>query len=379
MPRRRRSRAQRGFNLFLTILLLVALGPSAVGMARATAACRLWESAKETEPSPGDETMRAVTNQYPDYQRAEDQTYLTLPEWYIVYSADEYGAFLRSNSSSDFPYFGAVQQYWQSYVDVCNQVRGRYPRNNSYQFVLGFIGVSFTAENMLKGTYEATLGRAASWLGPDELTEEEVYAANVAQEYGAFLHNTPWYFFPFGEKLQGLWNETSYWGPGPVRKWERKLALSVEYGIKALYGGLTRSGSAATYGGPDESKIYAVVKGASAEMQSADFEIIQAVDEERDLVYLTRFEVFSTLAPGWMREGLAFVEIAGNDELLITTLGAVDANHQFEHGEYLFDLPILTEPGRTRSAFKVRVQELHLFLDELSTRNDITFEHIYDY
>lgn len=372
------TKRRKFFRYFLIFLLSIALLPSVWGLGKAALICQGWKDVEEAESTPADEKTRSVTSQVTDYARPESQTYLTVPEWYIVYSADEYGAFIQNHSSSDFPYFKAVGQYWQSYYDVCEQVRGKYPNNASAQFVLGFIGVSFTAENMLKGVYEFTLGRVFDWFAKAP-TEEEKFAADVAVEFGAFLHNTPWYLFPFDEKLKELWTETSFWGPGILRKWERKIALTVEYGVKALYGGITRAGSQATYGGPDESKIYAVTNNATNEMASDDFEIIQPIDDTRQLIYITRFEVFSTIVPELMKQGLSFIEIAGNDEIVVTTLGKQDASYDFQYGEYLFDLPILTQAGETRAVIKVRVDELHLFLDELENKSDIRFEHIYDY
>ncbi len=372
------NKRRRWFRYALLFLLIVALGPSVVGLTRAAAICQPWTKVAETESSPPDETMRSVTNQISDYARPESQTYLTIPEWYIVYSADEYGAFIQNHSSSDFPYFKAVGQYWQSYYDVCEQVRGKYPNNGGAQFVLGFIGVSFTAENMLKGLYEFTIGRVFDWFAK-EPTQEEIYAAEVAQEFGAFLHNTPWYLFPFDEKLKGLWTETDFFGAGFLRKWERKFALTVEYGVKAIYGGLTRAGSQAAYGGEDTAKIFGVTNNATDAMTSEDFEIIQPIDDTKQLIKITRFEVFSTIAPELMKDGLTFVEIAGNHEIVVTTLGKQDANYDFEYGQYLFDLPILTQTGETRAIIKVRVDELHLFLEELEKKSDIRFEHIYDY
>ena len=44
--------------------------------------------------------LRSLKN----YARSEDQTYLTLPERYIVYSADEYAAFLDGHRPSEFPF-----------------------------------------------------------------------------------------------------------------------------------------------------------------------------------------------------------------------------------------------------------------------------------
>jgi len=377
MDRRRRRRG--GIAIFIGVVLLLALGPSIVNLPRVWVACRVWENAPVTEPASDDAAIREAVQDIPDYDRPESKTYLTLPEWYIVYSTDEYAAFLAEHSSSDFPYFKAVGQYWQSYVDVCNAIRGRYPFNGDSHFTLAFIGISFTAENMLKGAYEGTIGRITDWISSDKPTEEEIYAAQVAKEYGEFLHMTPWYFFPFKEKLQGLWSETSMWGPDPIRKWERKLALTIEYGGKILYGGFTNLGAQATYGGADVEKIYAVTGGVTDDMRNTDLEVVKNIDAQRQLIRITRFEYFSDTVPGLLERGVRFEEIAGNQEILFTLLGPQDADYSFPHGEYLFDLPVLTQPGLTRAAIKVRVADLPLFFEELKAREAISFEHMYDY
>jgi len=375
----RRKRGWSGLKIFIWAVVLIALGPSLVNLPRAWIACRVWEKPTATEPTSNDAAIRKVTDSIPDYLRQEDKTYLTLPEWYIVYSTDEYAAFLQDHRAGEFPHFKAVGQYWKSYFDACAVIRGRYPFNGDSQFTLGFIGISFTAENMLKGAYEGTLGRVTEWISSDTPTEEEIYAAQVAKEYGEFMHVTPWYFFPFKEKLQGLWSETSMWGPNPLRKWERKLALTVEYGGKVLYAGFTNLGAKATYGGADVEKIYAVTTGVTDDMLSSDLEIVQKVDEQRQLIRITRFEYFSDTVPGLTERGVQLIEIAGNDEMLFTLIGPQDAEYNFEHGEYLFDLPILTQPGLTRAAIKVRVADIPLFLQELKAHSDIKFEHMYDY
>jgi hypothetical protein len=339
----------------------------------------VWEEPQATEPPPEDAAIREAVGKIPDYYRPESKTYLTLPEWYIVYSTDEYAAFLQDHRSSGFPYFQAVAQYWQSYLNVCNAIKGRYPFNGDSHFTLGFIGISFTAENMLKGTYEGTIGRLTEWISSDTPTEEEVYAAQVAKEYGEFLHMTPWYFFPFREKLQGLWSETSTSGPDPLRKWERKFVLTIEYGSKVLYAGITNLGAKAAYGGADVEKIYAVTTGITDDMLSNDLEVVEKIDDQKQLIRITRFEYFSDTVPGLTERGVQFIEIAGNDEILFTLIGPRDANYTFEHGTALFDLPILTQPELTRVAVKVRVADIGAFLQELKSKPDIKFEHMYDY
>jgi len=375
----RRKRGWRGLKIFIWVVLIIALGPSVVNLPRAWIACRVWEKHPATVSTSDDAATRDAIQKIPDYYRPESKTYLTLPEWYIVYSTDEYASFVADRSASDFPYFKAVGQYWRSYMDVCGVIKGRYPFNGDSQFTDGFIGISFTAEDMLKGVYEGTIGHITGWVSSDTPTEEEVYAAQVAKEYGAFLHMTPWYFFPFKEKLQGLWSETSLWGPDPIRKWERKFELTLEYGGKALYAGLTNLGAKAAYGGADVEKVYAVTTGMTDELLSKDLEITQKIDDQKQLIRITRFEYFSNTVPGLTEHSIQFIEIAGNHEMLFTLIGPQDADYTFEHGEYLFDLPILTQPGVTRAAIKVRVADIGTFLQELKSKPDIKFEHMYDY
>jgi len=377
----RLKRASRILGRVLLVLLIIALLPSVFGLSRAIIACRMWEPSAANELGSADQDPRVeeITSQIEGYTRAEDQTYLTFPEWYIVYSTDEYAAFIQDNPPSHFPYFKAIGQYWTSYNEICAVTHARYPLNGSYQFTLGFIGVSFTAENMIKGLYETTVGRVTEWVSEGGQTEEDVYAAQVALDYGAFLHYVPWYDFPFGEKLSGLWSDVPLWGPHMTRKLERRVALTTEYGIKALYGGFISKAARLTYGGPDETKIHAVAEGVTDEMLNEDFEVVQSIDDERDVILITRYEDFSRNIPPLMKDGLTFVDIAGNDEILVTIFGPQDGGYNLEYGEYLFELPVLTETGAARIAIKVRVDELHLLIEELDQQNRYRFEHIYDY
>jgi hypothetical protein len=57
------------------------------------------------------------------YRLAEAFTYLTLPEWFIVYSADEYARFVECSSPSDSPYVTSAGQYWQFYASACSVTR----------------------------------------------------------------------------------------------------------------------------------------------------------------------------------------------------------------------------------------------------------------
>src|SRR5262245_29124827 len=128
MNRRRRSNPfWRGLRILIWILVIIALGPSLINLPRAWIACRVWEKPQGTETTTDNAAIREAVQKIPDYYRPESKTYLSLPEWYTVYSADEYATFLQDHRSGEFPYFQAVGQFWQSYLDACIVISGRYP------------------------------------------------------------------------------------------------------------------------------------------------------------------------------------------------------------------------------------------------------------
>jgi len=313
------------------------------------------------------------------YTRSEEQTYLTLPEWYIVYSADEYAAFIDHNLPSQFPYFQAIGDYWRSYYNVCTVTRGQYAFNTGYHLSLAIIGTSFTLENLLKGLYEKTFGRVTEWLSAGALTEEDAYARKVAKEYGDFIHTIPWYAFAFGEKLTGLWGGTSLWGPHGLRKWERKLALSLEYGVKSMYGWLIKHGTQATYA-PEDLAIQVWAEGLSDEVLTREpqLRIVKAIDTHAAIVALPRYEAYTHIVRRLVRQGVQFVEMAGNHDILITVIAPHNWSYDLQDGAFLFAMPIRTQPQRQRVAVQAPVKSLHRVLNMLESRH-IEIEHIYDY
>ena len=53
------------------------------------------------------------------------------------------------------------------------------------------IGLSFAAEMGLKGLYELTIGRFTAWFRGPKRTPEDEFALAVAEDYAAFLRQTP--------------------------------------------------------------------------------------------------------------------------------------------------------------------------------------------
>src|SRR4051794_27072565 len=61
--------------------------------------------------------------------RPADQTFLTFPEWYLVFSPEEQAEYFATKTASRFPYMAHVRQFWQSYRIVSDQIRGNFPYN----------------------------------------------------------------------------------------------------------------------------------------------------------------------------------------------------------------------------------------------------------
>jgi hypothetical protein len=143
-----------------------------------------------------DEPYRRLLTSGPGL-RKEARTWLTYPEWHIVYSAESYGRFLAKRPPSAFPYFRHIGGFWSSYCAL-NKVTSASAGTGEAKVMIYTIGVSYTIELGLKGLYEKTLGRLFEWTA-GSASAGDLYSARVQQRYGAFMHETPWYEFPFGD------------------------------------------------------------------------------------------------------------------------------------------------------------------------------------
>jgi hypothetical protein len=311
------------------------------------------------------------------YRRAESFTFLTLPEWSIVYSADEYARFIERGRPSRFPHFAAIGQYWRGYSDVCAVTRREYPFESGYQVMLGVIGVSFSLEHAVKGVWEKTIGRFTEHFWTRD-TPEDAFAAKTAREYGTFMHTTPWYEFPFGARLGALWRQTPAWGPHPVRKWERRAVLSAEYGLKAVYGAVIGLATGAAYA-PEDLQIQAWVDRLPPKAaQVPGVAVADTLADGSVVITLPRYEAFTRTALALHAFGVRWRNIAGNDEILITAIAPAGSNPTIAPARVVSDQRILTNAGARRVAMRVPVASLHAVLAALQTAG-ATIEHLYDY
>ncbi|MDB5799178.1 MAG: hypothetical protein JWL63_117 [Rhodocyclales bacterium] len=318
----------------------------------------------------------------PEQRRGAEQTYLTFPEWYLVHSPAEYASYLAADRRpSDFPFWGHIGQLWSSYGHVTRATRDQ-PFNIGYHVMIVVIASSTTVEYALRSVYEVTIGRLFELTRMHGPTSEERYAAKTAQDYVDFIRVQPWYEFDFSARLKAVWAETGSSGPDGLRKWERKYALSTEYGVKALYAILIKKLTRAAYDAPRPTTAVLVdrwvdrLDGNWPEMQR-----VRSFPNGGELVLLPRYEAFKTVAIAIARSGANFAEVAGNGpdaRILISVIVPREWRPDSEGSASLFEQPILTMPEEKRVALTVPVRQLAQTLRELDGMQ-ITVEHVYDY
>ena len=328
-----------------------------------------------------DETVevRAYLDGLEGYQKGEEQTLLTLPEWYLVFNPFEYASFLESgNSPSDFPFLQSIDEYWSLYDRVNVLADGLYPANFEYQTMLWVIGVSTTAEFVAKGAYENTIGRLTRWIAGED-TEEDVLIREAHRAYSDLIYTKPWYEFPFADYQNRIWSDTSFFGPGFARKLERKLMFSLEFGFKALYAKAIGFGAQTAFEGSDGLvTMYVVAEAIDLAAVDPRIAVLESFDNGHRVVTVPRWGEFTEIVPKMVSAGVRFVEISGNDEMLVTALAGKENDSQPKAARLLFQSMVIDPADRRRSAYWVKVEELHTALKSFE-HHGLELEHLFDY
>ena len=314
-------------------------------------------------------------------RRPLEDSYLSYPEWYIVWSYEERAQYLPKNLPSGFPYFASIGQYWKSYCFICGLTQIRHQFNFGDHLSSFVLGGSFALEYSIRGAYEQTIGRFSEWTSSHQLVEEDAYAARMAREYADFVYVRPFYEFHFGHALAQLWKETPLWGKHPIRKWERKFILSVDYGLEAPYAWVLEKASHLTYG-VESDETYAWLDSApeSAFKGFPRVKIVAETARPSYIVSIPRYQEFTDMAVQFAKRGVRFAQIAGNDEIMLTAVAPKSWNYDLPANDesLLFTENLLTRPDVKRIALECPVRSLHSVLNNLSARG-IKIEHIYDY
>lgn len=309
----------------------------------------------------------------PAFQRKEADTYLTYPEWHIVFAYDGLAEGLKSGDEHAFDYFASVAGFWRSTCSLMRVADAHGGAGWDTRSMIHTIGVSFTAEMAIKAAYEETIGRATAWWRGRDKTPQDKAIATMAVEYAAFLRQTPWYQYPFRREARELWAAPI---SGSVRGWERRFGIGLEFAAKAAYARVLGGAVAAT--APAQLVIRSVVSGLQEpELSSVPgVKIIGARDGGLE-IETPRYDLFTRILVDISRRGGTVVEIAGNDEIMVTLTLPEGADARLPHGAVIMRMKrdgFLSD----RLLVDVKVPNLASLLRAYPV-GDPGLEHVFDY
>ena len=308
----------------------------------------------------------------PAFVRAEANSYLTYPEWHIVYAYEGLANVMTTGDEHAFGYTRSVVGFWSSFCALNREADRHGGADAATRQTIHVIGASFTLEMGMKALYEETLGRVFALIRGDEKSPQDLYALAMAEDYGRFLHQTPWYRYDFDGSVETLWNEpvTS------LRSWERRLALGGEWKAKAAYADVIAEAVAAT--GQAQLSIRSLISDvpASALQAIPDVTVIEDRGEKGVLIETPRYRAFTVILQQIAALNGTVREIAGNDDIMVSAL-APSAPSQLGHATIIADINRDGFTGR-RLLLQTKVRDLSLLFAELKAAG-FELEHVYDY
>jgi len=302
----------------------------------------------------------------PDFRRPEARTLLTYPEWHIVHAYDDYARVISEGDPHDYQFVQGIAGFWTSLCAVSQLSAEHGGFDWQTKQTIYTIGVSFTAELAFKAVYEETLGRISTWVRGEVLSPIDRLSARQAADYARFLQQVPWYQWDFASDKRQISNTNS----GSFRDNERRIALGIEYSVKGSYAKLIESAVANI--GADALTLRMIVIGISAENLTAysNINVIGPLGGGLE-IETPRYRALTGILIQMAADGANFVEIAGNDDIMLTAIASVDyapALFSFERQGY----------GDQRHLILVKVAELGDWLRS-ANESGLTVEHIHDY
>ena len=323
--------------------------------------------------TPGKQDYQPIITE-PEFQRQEANSFLTYPEWHIVYAYEGLARALETGDEHEFGYFSSIKGFWSA-ACALNKVAAAHGGADVATVRTNYvIGASFTLEMGMKALYEETLGRLFAALRGPAKSPQDVIAAEMAGDYAAFLQQTPWYKYPFEQEVQNLWNAPL---DMPLRGWERRLALGGEWKAKAAYAKVIANAVAAT--GAAKLEIRSVVSGLSETQLTAikDVQVIGPVPQGF-IINTPRYQAFTKILEEIAKSGGAIAEIAGNDDVLVTVTMADGGDAAALPGTEVLAIINRDGFGGKRALLNVRVPELSPLILALAA-GPLRLEHVFDY
>ncbi len=312
------------------------------------------------------------------YFRAEEQTVLTVPEWYLVFNPKEYADFLEAGENpSDFPFYKSIDEYWKLYDYSLQLASEAYPDNAEYKTMLQVIGVSVTMEYGVKILYENSIGKLFSLFAEQHASGKERVIWEAQRAYSDFIYHTAWYEFEFAKWIGEVWMEKESSKSSFLRKWERTLFFTMEFSFKAMYAQLIEWAAKASYEAPIED-IYALVSTPDIIQETEDLKIVFERGEEK-IIGISRWGAFTETMIALSKTNISLLDISGNDEITVSIIrNKSQTLINRANADLLYNSVIVTNDALIRDVYLVPVTELISFI-RLAHTADMEVEHIYDY
>lgn len=321
------------------------------------------------------ESKRIVSNQ--DY-RTLDQTLLSFPKWYLVYSSNEFASTSQKFSPDKYPFYKAIWQYWRSYFKVSNYVSKMHVQiNYPYHVMLWVVGINTSAEYMLRGVYENIIGSTTRYISGKSL--EDDYANAQAKKYVDFIRLHPWYEFNFYQSLVGLW-QLPFWGENFFRKLERRYILTSDYILKLIYAKIINQLNSINYSESIASTMVMVDKAPGKFLAKDKIELLQDLGGNMFLVRLPRYAQFTDYANELALNNINFIEIAGNRAFIALSVISPTKLFSCNNCQVFMDQQVYSSQNNLfRLLIITPVDQLSQLLRDINSDKLIKLEHIYDY
>ncbi len=341
------------------------------------------EKNKESKFKLSTEVSTEIEKEFPFYaSRSQEQTYLTLAEWYMVFSYNELAKFLQEGKpQQDFSFINSIKIFWK-YFSLAN--RKTQKLNVEYFGMLLTIGTSYTIEYGIKSLYENTIGRLTSIVNGHE-TEEDIFIAKSWDRFAKSVYVEPWYEYAYWADIKQIWTETSFLKKTFIRSTERKMAVTVSYLLKAGYAQVLKKFSQSTFG-VEENKTLMIVSDLNLdkypESLSRQILVLKTLDENKKvfLVQVPRYQEFSKITIELAKHGAQFVQIMGNDKIAVSYLSdrKSESFEYFEGAEIISKEKLSDGKNTQRIILSVDVTKLSKVINILLNQG-IVPEHLYDF
>lgn len=325
-----------------------------------------------------DAERQHIAAEFPVFRsRSKEQTYLTLAEWYQVYSYNEFGDFLASGGKqTDFPFGAAIGNFWSYYWLSLDRSRSE-PFNWPYNLVSWVIGINLTVEYGVKFAYENTAGRVTQSIAGSD-TEADRFIARSWHSYARALYQTTWYHYPYFADLRAVWRETTLFNHQFVRNAERRIALSASYLLKGSYAQLWLLSAE-----QKENQTLSVVHTDNrAALDDGSIRILKELSGNRFLIETERYAGFKAALLKLLDRNVAFVEIMGHQTIALGYLSK-NAEEPFSNSasvEIIDKRELFYHPEdyKYRVTLEARVDSLNETLRQIAESGS-KFEMIYDF